>query len=93
MLSDEVYRIERKIIDDFEDDATSIIDALIGYLQDIKSGNNEESAEDLYIVVERAIGCHFKERHTPINRFINSAIHWQAEQIAIEEEKLTRPTP
>jgi hypothetical protein len=93
MLSEEADRIEKKIIAEFEDDATGVLDALIEYIKDIKKGEHEESAEDIYVVIERAIECPFTERHIPINRFINSAIRWQAEQIVIEEEKLTRPTP
>ncbi len=89
----DVDRIEKQIISGFEDDATGVLDALIGYLQDVKEGNNEEVAACLYSVIDSAINCSFNDRYTHINRFINTAIRWQAEQIAAEEEKLTRPTP
>jgi len=91
-LSEEADRIEKKIITDFEDDATGVIDSLIGYLKDIKKGNLVEDADCLYSIIEKSINCSFNNRYRSINRFINSAIRWQAEQIAIEEEKLTRPT-
>lgn len=92
-LSEEADRIEKQIIANFEDDATGVLDAIIGYLQEIKKGEHEEVAACLYSVVYSAINRSFNDRHTHINRFINSAIRWQAEQIAAEEEKLTRPTP
>jgi hypothetical protein len=91
-LSEEADRIEKQIISDFEDDSTVVLDALIGFLQEIKKGEYEEIADCLYSSVDISINC-FNDRHKNINRFINSAIRWQAEQIAIEEEKLTRPTP
>ena len=92
ILSEEADRIEKKIIEDFDGDSTSMIDSLISYLQDIKKGDHEEEAYCLYSAIESAINCSFDDRHTHINRFINGAIRWQSEQIAIEEEKLTRPT-
>lgn len=92
-LSEEADRIEKQIIADFEDDATGIIDALIAYLQDIKKGELVEEADCLYSIIEQSINCSFNNRYKSINRFINGAIRWQAEQIAVEEEKLTRPTP
>jgi len=91
-LSEEADRIEKKIIADFEDDATGVLDSLIAFLQEIKKGEHEDIAECLYAVIKRAVDYDFKDRYQPINVFINSAIRWQAEQIAIEEEKLTRPT-
>jgi hypothetical protein len=91
-LNEEADRIEKKIIAGFEDDATGVIDALIEYLQEIKKGENNND-EELYLIIDSAINCSFNTRHKPINVFINRAIRWQAEQIAVEEEKLTRPIP
>ncbi|MFA6060928.1 MAG: hypothetical protein WC756_22205 [Taibaiella sp.] len=56
------------------EEVEGVIDSLIEYIQEIKEGKHKESAEDLYIIVERVIECTFTERHLPINRLINSAI-------------------
>jgi len=92
-LSEEADRIEKQIISDFEDDATVVIDSIIGYLQEIKKGELVEEADCLYSIIEQSINCLFNNRYKSINRFINGAIRWKAEHIAIEEEKLTRPMP
>ena len=93
-LNEEADSIEKQIIADFEDDATYVLDALIAYLQDIKKGNHEEIIDMyLYQLIEYAIDAPFDDRNKPIVSFIRHAIRWQAEQIAAEEEKLTRPTP
>jgi hypothetical protein len=93
-LSEEADRIEKKIIADFEDDATGVLDALIGFLQEIKKGEYEDFAGlYLYPLIDKAINRPFKDRYELANVVIRCAIRWQAEQIAAEEEKLTRPTP
>jgi hypothetical protein len=86
-------QIEKEIIAGFEDDATDVLSAIISYLQEIQKGEHEEIAECLYLAIDTAINSSFADRYIPMTRVITSAIRWQSEQIAAEEEKLTRPTP
>jgi len=91
-MNNRADEIEKAMIEGFEDDATDVLEAFIEYLQEIKKGEHEEEAENLYSIIDGAFNCRFNKRHLPVVRFINGSIRWKAEQIAAEEEKLTTPT-
>ena len=67
-------RTVEEIIDGFDNSSEEVIDALIEYLQEIKSGKHEEHAILLDAVLSHAIHCAFEKRFKPINVIINSAI-------------------